>query len=264
MTDTLNAATRPRWTDLATVGFLLAALGPLLLLAAILGWGLETDGEAGFFGIIIGIAAAGALVVRLRPMWTKIIAIFLAVLLFLGLWWTIFGLLAGPANFFDFMSGVLVMPGALLAAVSSIGAFVAGRRGRVGTKAEAGERTAIRVSLVVVALAAIVSGILTFATRSTVDDASTAAATVRMTDFEFSPTEVEVAGGSSVLVRNDDPFLHTFTVDELDIDETITIGSEKLIRIPSEPGTYVLYCVPHTGDREDPDENDMVGTLRVT
>jgi plastocyanin len=64
-------------------------------------------------------------------------------------------------------------------------------------------------------------------------------------------------------VRNDDPFLHTFTVDDLDIDEAMSPGSEELIEIPSEPGTYVVYCRPHTSDPDDPSSDDMTATLTI-
>lgn len=256
---------RPRWTDLATLGFALAGLGPLILLIAVLAWGLDTEGETTFFLVIIGIAAVGAVLVRLRQGWTKIVAIVLAIMMFMGLWWTVFGLLAGPASFFDFMSGLLVMPGALLAAIGSVSSFVSRRRGHTGTKPVGGERRTIRAAIAVVAIGALLSGVLTVTARSSVSDASAAEETVTMKDFEFSPTQLSVAGGSQVLVRNDDPFLHTFTVDALDIDLTVTIGSEKLVTIPAKPGTYVLYCKPHTETPEDPEEDsDMAGTLRVT
>jgi plastocyanin len=262
--DAQPAGTRPRWTDLATLGFVLAGLGPLILLIAVLAWGLDTEGETGFFAIIIGIAAIGAVLVRLKPRWTNIVALVLALMLFMGLWWTVFGLFAGPSSFFDFMPGLLVMPGALIALIGSIGAFRAGRRGDMGVHPKGGERKTIRAAITVVAIAALLSGILTFTSRSTVDDASAAEETVTMKDFEFSPTELSVSGGGQVLVRNDDPFLHTFTVDQLDVDVALTIGSEKLITIPAKPGTYILYCKPHTQDPDDPDTDDMAGTLRVT
>ncbi|HJR18395.1 MAG TPA: cupredoxin domain-containing protein [Actinomycetota bacterium] len=264
MTEAQETGTRPRWTDLATLGFALSGLGPLLLLIAVLAWGLDTEGETGFFAAIIGIAVVGAVVVRLKQTWTKVVAIVLALMLFMGLWWTIFGLFAGPSSFFDFMSGVLVMPGALLALIASALSFVARRRGRLGAKPVGGERKTIRTAITVVALAAVVSGILTVTSRSTVDDASAAELTVILKDFEFAPTDLSVTGGSEVLVRNDDPFFHTFTIDQLEIDEALTLGSEKLITIPAEPGTYILYCKPHTADPDRPDPDDMAATLRIT
>jgi hypothetical protein len=42
-----------------------------------------------------------------------------------------------------------------------------------------------------------------------------------MTDFEFDPESLSVAAGDSVLVKNSDPFVHTFTVEELDIDVSL-------------------------------------------
>jgi len=66
-----------------------------------------------------------------------------------------------------------------------------------------------------------------------------------------------------VLVRNDDPFLHTFTVEELDIDEAITPGSEVLVEIPDESGSYVVFCRPHS-DPEEPDPaEDMAANLTI-
>lgn len=264
MTDAHAARMRPRWTDLATTGFVLAALGPLLLLIAVLGWGVNSEGEIGFFGAVLGVAVLAAILSRFPAPWAKIASILLAVLMIGGLWWTIFGLFAGPSSFFDFMSGVLVLPGSLLALVGSVRAFMALRRGDLRPSPEGRERKTIRTAFVIVGLAALVSGILTVTGRSTVADPSSAAATVLMKDFEFAPTEISIAGGASVLVRNDDPFLHTFNVDALEIDETVTLGSEQLITIPATPGTYVLYCKPHTSDPERPDPEDMVATLRVT
>jgi plastocyanin len=94
-------------------------------------------------------------------------------------------------------------------------------------------------------------------------DESDADATVVLKDFEFDSTEYQLQAGSSVFVRNDDPYLHTFTVDALDIDESMSPGSEELIEIPSEPGTYVVYCRPHTSDPDTPSEDDMAATLTV-
>lgn len=264
MTETRGARMRPRWTDLATIGFVLSGLGPLLLLTAVLGWSLDAEGEVGFFGVVLGVAGVAAVLSRFSARWTKIACILLAVLMMGGLWWTVFGLFAGPSSFFDFMSGLLVLPGALLALIGSVRAFLAVRRGDLRAKAEGRERKTIRTALAIVGVAALVSGILTVTGRDTVADPSSAAATVLLKDFEFSPTEVSVSGGSVVLVRNDDPFLHTFTVDALAVDETITPGSERLITVPAKPGTYILYCKPHTSDPERPSPDDMVATLRVT
>lgn len=256
---------KPRWTRLATLGFLFAAASPLILLFAVLVWGLNTEGETAFFLILAGIALVAAFIVNRFGTWAKIVGAVLALLMMAGLWWTAFGLFA-PGSFFEFLSGLLLIPGAILALISCIGAIVAKRRGHVTTAAEEGERKAIRTAFVVVGLAAVVSGVMTVTSRSSVGEAeaASAAATARMKDFEFAPVEYSVAGGSTILVRNDDPFFHTFTVDALGIDESLTPGSEKLVTIPSRPGTYVLYCEPHTEDKDAPEGDDMFGQLVVT
>jgi plastocyanin len=167
-----------------------------------------------------------------------------------------------PTSFFDFMPGALVIPGALIAIIASISAIVAKRRGHGSETAVGGERTAIRIVLGVVIVLAVISGGLTFAGASDADDAE-ADVVVVLGDFEFDEEQYTFEPGSTILVRNEDPFLHTFTVDDLDIDIALSPGSEELVEIPAEPGTYVLYCAPHTFDPEDPSEDDMAAELEV-
>jgi plastocyanin len=75
-------------------------------------------------------------------------------------------------------------------------------------------------------------------------------------DIEFSPDAPEAeAGQVSVFVRNDDPILHTFTLDELDVDLEIPAGKSARITFEADAGEYSFYCRPH--------ETDMEGTLTV-
>jgi plastocyanin len=252
---------KPRWTRLAVLGLVLAALGPILFITAGVVWGLDVSEDVPFFGIIATVALVGAFLVARFGTWAKIVGIIIALLVGLALFWTAFGLFS-PTSFFDFVPGVLVLPGVLIAIVSCIAAMVARRRGHLTTAADGGERRALRIVLAVVVILAVLSGIATAATRSTVDE-SDADATVVLKDFEYDSTEYQLQGGSRVFVRNDDPFLHTFTVDALDIDETMSPGSEELIEVPSEPGTYVVYCRPHTSDPDDPSDEDMAATLTI-
>lgn len=253
---------RARWSWLAALGLTLAALGPLLILTGGVLWGLEISEDVGFFGTtaIIGLVAA-FLVLRFGT-WAKVVGIVAGILLTGALFWTIFGLFT-PNSFFDFVPGLLVMPGGILAIVASIAAIVAGRRGHRSPAPVGGERTGVRVVLGVIIVLAVISAVLTFAGRSTVADEGEAELAVALQDFEFDSQSYEVTGGSSVLVRNDDPFMHTFSVDELGIDEVITPGSEVLIEIPDEGGEYVLYCRPHTFDPKNPQDEDMAAELTV-
>lgn len=262
MTETLPAPGKPRWTTLATFGLLLVAAALLLFLIAALFWGLE--GGLFFLPIFVVIGVTAFLVWRFGT-WAKIVGAIIALLAGFMLFWTAFGLFS-PSSFFDFVPGALVLPGALIALTSCIASIVAKRRGHYTTGAERGERRAIRVATAIAGVLALVSALVTIASRSTVSDATGAEATSVLEDFEFVPKTYSVAGGSQILVKNNDPFLHTFTVDALGIDVRLSPGSSKLVSIPATPGTYVLYCEPH-GDptpESGESEDSMNGTLTVT
>lgn len=259
--DPVRGTVKPRWTRLATLGLLLAALAPILILAAGFVWGLEISADVPFFGIVALIALVGAFSMSRDGTWGKALGVFSGVLVAMAMFWTAFGLFA-PTSFFDFVPGLLLIPGALIAIVAGIGAIVASRRGHVSPAAEGSEARGIRLVLTVVILLTVASGALTFVSRSSVDDGA-ADQIVTLSDFEFDSDSYEFEGGSTVLVRNDDPFLHTFTVEELDIDVVMNPGSEELVEIPMRSGDYILFCQPHTQDPEDPDEDDMAAEMVV-
>ena len=251
---------KTRWTRLAALALVLVALGPLLMFAAGLLWGLDVSEDAVFFLGAAAVALIGAVLVARFGTWAKIVGIVSAVLAGGALFWTAFGL-ATPNSFFDFMPGVLVLPGALTTIVASVAAIVAGRRAHATVKPERGERTAIRVALGVVVVATVASAALTFVGSS--EASGSGDVEVVASDFEIDPGTFEVAAGDTILVRNDDPFMHTFTIDHLGIDETLNPGSSVLIEVPDEGGTHVFYCRPHTFEPEDPTEDDMAGELTV-
>lgn len=252
--------TAPRGTALATLGFLMAAGGPLLLIVASLAFGLGTD-DLAFLAIPTVLGLAGAALVRRPSTALKVVAIVLAVGVFMTVFWTAFGL-ALPASFFDFVPGILVLPGVLIAIGATVASMRAAKAGRPGS---AGERRAATVILAVLGVLAAASAVLTVTGRDTVPDAiaDDADLAVTLADFEFDEAGYEVPAGGTVLVKNDDPFVHNFTVDALDIDVDLGPYSEKLVEIPDEDGTYVLYCEPHTSDTDDPSEDDMASKLTV-
>jgi plastocyanin len=236
-------------------------LAPLLMLGAALIWGLDIAGVAAFLAVLIAVPWLGAYLVWRFGTWAKVVAIVIALLGVAGLFWTAFGL-AAPASFFDFVPGLLAVPGAIITIVASVAAIVAGRRGHTVTGREGGERRAINAVVAVVGGLALISAVLTLATRSTTD-ASDAAAEVDMKDFAYDQAAYQVPGGAQVLVRNEDPFLHTFTIDELGIDVQLGPGSSSLVDIPAEAGTYVVYCTLHTSDPENPTADDMASDLTI-
>ncbi|MFL6206747.1 MAG: cupredoxin domain-containing protein [Acidimicrobiales bacterium] len=256
----VDTASAPvRGTAVATLGLLMAASGPLLLLVASIAFGLTES--VGYFLIPVVLGLAGVWLVRLDRTWAKVVAIVLAVVVLSFAFWTVFGL-GVPSSFFDFVPGTLVVPGVLLAIYGSVMAIRARRSGRtVGP----GERRFVAVTLAVLGVLAVASVVLTLTGRDTVPDAvaDEADAVVHLEGFEYDQDGYELVGGGTVLVENDDPFVHNFTIDALHIDVDLGPGSEKLIDIPDEPGTYVVYCEPHTEDTDDPGEDDMASELTI-
>jgi len=251
---------KARWTRLATLGFAMAAAAPLLMVIAGAAFGLDLS-DATFLVIPIVVLGIASFLVWRFGTWAKVVAIALGVAGFMY-FWLIFGLLV-PGSFFDFVPGVLYMPGLLLGIGSCVAAMRAQKRGLATSKAAAGEARGIRIVAAVVAVLVVLSGILTLTGRSSADPAG-ADAQVALKDFEFVPDALTVPGGSTIYIENDDPFLHTFTIEALGIDEAFTVGSSKLIDIPSEPGSYVFRCEPHSSDPPDLDGEDMAGTLTIT
>jgi plastocyanin len=263
-TETTRPQTReelPRWTRLAVLGFGMVSLAPLLMLLAGLIWGLDLGEAIGFLLPVLVLPAIAAFLVLRFGNWAKIVGIVIALAAIALMFWTAFGL-AEPASFFDFVPGLLIVPGAIIAIVGCVAAIVAGRRGHRSPRAEGGERRTIRATAAIVGVLAAVSAVLTVTTRTTVGSGE-GDATVALKDISFDAGSYDLAGGSSVVVRNEDPFLHTFTIDDLGIDVEVGPNSSKLVQIPSEAGTFVLYCRPHTSNPEAPSSDDMAASLTV-
>jgi plastocyanin len=258
----MASSEKSKWTRLAALGLLLAGLAPALMLAVVLIWGMDTEGENGFFATVMAVALVASFLVWRFGAWSKFVGVIAGVFVAMAMFWTAFGL-AQPGSFFDFMPGVLLIPGALIGIVASIAALVSRRRGHPTARPEGGEKRAIGFVLGIVVLAAAVSGALHLLGRSTAS-AEGAQATATMAEFRFDQEEYQVAGGSTIFVRNDDPFFHSFTIDRLGVDEGFVGGSSKLVEIPDEPGTYILYCKPHTAKPQDPDEEDMAARITVS
>ena len=249
----------PRWSRLAALGLSFVALGPLLMFVAALVTGSDFDP---FFVIVVAVASLGAFLATRPQAALRIVAAVLAFLAGGATFWTVFGL-ASPKSFFDFVPGVMVLPGALLAIVCCIASVVAQRRGHLTPAPAGGERTGLRVAAGVVVVLALVSAVLTVTGKETAD-AADADATVAMDDFEFAPDTLEVDAGATIFVKNDDPFVHSFTIDGTEIDEYLNPGSSAVVQLPDDlEGSIVYYCEPHTSDAENPTEDDMAGRMTV-
>lgn len=77
-------------------------------------------------------------------------------------------------------------------------------------------------------------------------------------NYAFTPSNVTVASGTSIEVKNSTPQTpHTFTVTGEDIDVALDPQSTSKVTIDLPPGTYAFECRYHAG-------SGMKGTLIVT
>lgn len=154
--------------------------------------------------------------------------------------------LAVPASLIDFVSNSWL----LLAGVVAIVAGFAAARSAVSGGVSGFERVVLGLG----ALALIVSIVATM----TYDEAAQQDGDIDLAaaDIEFDSESLEADSGTvAVFVTNNDPTLHTFTIDELDVDLAIPANTTARVEFEADAGEYRFYCVPH--------ESDMEGTLEV-
>src|SRR5688500_8865293 len=78
---------------------------------------------------------------------------------------------------------------------------------------------------------------------------------ITISGSQFSPAEVDAAAGDATFaVSNEDGFAHTFTADDLDVDEQLDGGEGSSVTAALEPGTYDFRCTIHPS---------MTGTITV-
>ena len=163
-------------------------------------------------------------------------------------------------SFWDFGATLVVIVALLAATVGGVVSFVQRRRGTVRQTATTAERRwLVGASGVVVGLAAL-SGVLHIVSIESVPaEAKSDAIAVAMNNTRFEPAEITVQSGrpATLVVKNQDLSVHTFTVEALGISEVIIGGSEQLITIASSsPGSFEFVC-------EIPGHEEMSGTLVV-
>ena len=84
------------------------------------------------------------------------------------------------------------------------------------------------------------------------------AVTLDAGDFFFSSTELTADPGQTltVTVSNNGVAEHTFTIDDLGVDEVVKAGEEKAIDVAADQsGTFEYYCRFH--------HSKMTGTLTI-
>jgi plastocyanin len=251
MTDRERAAHAT--TQTFGLGLVTAALLTVVILTFVL-----FDGEDVAMFVILTAIAGGAtfLTWRFDTQWARALGI-LGTVLSLGGFFLGFGLfqLFSPL---EFTVAVIYVLGILLSLVAGIMAIVASARHKTGPSRR--EPLVPKVALGLIGIAAVVSVAGYFVTRETVSDEAAAGATeIDMKKFEFSPETSTVPASTTILVKNTDPFTHDFTLDALDISQTVGPGSEVLVDLSNAaPGTYEYVCTLHSDNGEG-----MVGTIVI-
>lgn len=83
----------------------------------------------------------------------------------------------------------------------------------------------------------------------------TAANTVTIKNFAFSPNPITVNAGTTLTVVNRDTITHTLTADAGAFDSGDLAGGRRAHLTLDHPGTYTYHCQIHTF---------MTGTVRVS
>lgn len=234
----------PFYVRLNAGGLLVFALASLVTGAV-----LELGGLPGSIVPSAGIAAPTVVIALLALRiggWTLILAAVWAVLIFLLTFLFLPTGFSHVSSFWDFTAALTTTAAVLAASIGGVAVFVQRRRGAVRQTATTAERRSVVGATAVVVGLLVLSGALHIASLETVGaDDKAGAIAVGMKDTRFHPTEVVVQAGqpAMLVVKNSDLVAHTFTVEELGINEVIIGGSEKLIAISaSSPGSFAYVC----------------------
>lgn len=259
-TDVEPSAGRVTGTALATIGLGLATVGPLLVVVG--------SPDALLYVVPFALLPAiGAVLVWRFSTWSKGLAIVLGLLLLFMMIGSPAGEgLAYPASFFDFVPSAMFLVGALAAIAGGTIALLT-RRGRP-SPLDGREGTIGRALLAGVVIVGLASAVASVATNQTVNAADRAGAVEIVAEGgDFSPTTLRLASGqvTRVVVRNEDPFVHTFTSGALGVDQVLRPGDEVLLDLaPSTSGIFQFWCRPHSETAENGTRDGMVGTLVIS
>jgi plastocyanin len=152
--------------------------------------------------------------------------------------------LAVPASAIDFSLTIYLVILNIVAIVSAIALL--------RKRDEAPSRTprllgSTAVALIVIAIAVSVVATVTYDT----EEAQGGDITLAAEGIEWAKESLSADEGTvTVFVDNNDLTLHTFTIDELDVDVDIPAGKSTRVTFEAEQGAYTYYCVPHESQME--------------
>lgn len=248
-------AGKPVFVRLALVGVSMFLAAAVIVLTAV-----AIDSDALFFALATAIPALiiGAAIYFWRP-WGLV----------LGVLGGLFGLLfftpdaptslASPNSFYDFILTIVTIVGAVFLLVGSIGGLVQHFQHKESFTVTPLQRSAMLGVVAIIVVLGVISAVLTAADFGGVSAAEEEGATIvtaRKTLFDVESISARPNSTTKIVVKNKDPFQHTFTVDDLDIDVKVGPGAEKLINLSAPAGAYEYRC-RITG------HEDMKGTVTV-
>lgn len=197
------------------------------------------------FPLVIAVVAlvVGALIFFIPHPWGLVVAVLGGLLCLLFASDGIDLSLGSPQSFFDFSFPVFFLSAGALLLIGGITGLVQHFRHKVST-GNASLVTGIRVVFAVLVLLLVVSAGLTV---SNIGSASASdkegAAYLKAKDSEFSTDALSAPPSGKVVIDNNDPILHTFTIDELDIDVKVGPGSHEVVNLDNvKPGEYFYRC----------------------
>lgn len=237
-----GSARGPNWSSLITIGVVGLVLSAAIVMVLLIE-GIEP------FSLVSSLLFVGALILVTRGVkWAAIALLVLCVLWTAASFPFIMPGLFTPASGLDFVAAGLQLVSTVVIFIGALGIARSRTAGGAPRKVLAG---AAAVMVVVVAVGVV--------SRLGFDDAEAESgdATLVAEEIDFAPADIEVASGDAVFVDNKDMSLHTFAVDDLDLDEPVPGGTGTRVVIDAEPGEYEYYCsLPGH-------EEDMKGTLTV-
>jgi plastocyanin len=154
--------------------------------------------------------------------------------------WTLPGAVANFVNREPL--GDLLLPSylgliSLLGLAAAVGVFFSRRRGTDASLLPPRLGGATVVALVIVTVAALLTN------PRAQPGVQASALPLAAKNMSFSSTALQAAS-SQVTVEfvNEDLWWHTFTIDELGVNESVAMGAERAITFSAPPGQYRFYC----------------------
>jgi hypothetical protein len=242
---------RSFYTNVALLGLLIYFVAAAITFVAAL---LLDPAESFFilFFIVPGLIVGAALLFIRK--WGLIIAILLGIFLIFSLTSDAGLFLTTPAAFFDFSSMLFGVVGLLIVVIASIVGliqFFTGNPRTTGTSTEIQVLRGIVGVLAVVAGISLVLTILNIGGVSEAEEQGVTTLTAKKVDWDNEMIDAPGGQPLRLVVKNDDPILHTFTIYELDIDTVIGPWAEEVIEItPTRSGVFAFVCRV-TGHVED-------------